>query len=846
LDNKCRYKNNILIMSISKPFAYNVGGPISGTTQYGDLVVGNIETDYSINYGGIKWWGGPNEELGYVIGNARPGGQPVPAGVTGPAYVGFFRSELLTDESFLSLANYIGSENSEPPFATTSDAVTWLNANGYYTSYSASTQSTGYYIGGDFTIVNEIYSAGLISLNSGGTTNVAFYSNFGFETAPFDWIRSIAIDSNGKILVGGGFTEFQELSQNRLIRLNSDGSKDTSFNIGSGFNGNVNAVAIQSDGKILIGGDFTTFTGSSQNRLIRLNTNGSKDSSFNIGTGFDSQIQSVSIQSDGKILVGGQFTEFKGNLQNYLIRLNTNGSKDETFDIENGFDATVYSTSIQSDGKILVGGSFTTFNFSSQNYLIRLNTNGSKDETFNIGSGFANFVYSTSIQSDGKILVGGDFAQFTGSSQNHLIRLNSDGSKDETFDIGSGLDYGSVLSTAIQSDGKILAGGTFTSFSGISQNRLIRLNSDGSKDETFDIENGINYAVFSISIDSAGNIWTGGEFNTYGGFFSNYLVKISNDLVTINETFDIGSGFNGTVTAVAIQSDGKILVGGGFTTFTGSQQNYLIRLNSNGTKDSSFNIGTGFDNSVNAIAIQSDGKIMVGGSFFEEGGGLAYYLTRLNSDGSNDVTFDIGTGFDYYVYATEIQSDGKILVGGGFSTFTGSPQNGLIRLNSDGSKDTSFDIGTGFNDRVESIATQSNGKILVGGAFSTFTGSTQNRLIRLNSDGSKDTTFNIGTGFDAIVYSIKVQSDGKILVGGGFTTFTGSSQNNLIRLNSDGSKDETFDIYLSGSWSDVYSIKIDSNGKIVVCGVVNKVLNNDGSVYGYFPSVNGNVRSIGL
>jgi hypothetical protein len=123
-------------MAITNPFAYNTRGPISGTTQYGDIAEGNVEVDYSSDYGGVKWWNGPDETLGYVIGNARPGGQPVPAGVTGPAYVGFWRSKLLTDESFLNLANYVGAKNSQPPFANTSDAVIWLNNNGYYTSYT--------------------------------------------------------------------------------------------------------------------------------------------------------------------------------------------------------------------------------------------------------------------------------------------------------------------------------------------------------------------------------------------------------------------------------------------------------------------------------------------------------------------------------------------------------------------------------------------------------------------------------------------------------------------------------------------------------------------------------------
>ena len=124
---------------IIKPFAYNTGGPISGTTQYGDFVVGNIDVDYSSDYGGVKWWASPEEVTGYIIGNARPSGQLVPSGVTGIAQVGFWRTKGRTDQAFLDLANYIGGKNGQPLFATTNDAETWLESNGYYTSYNLPT-----------------------------------------------------------------------------------------------------------------------------------------------------------------------------------------------------------------------------------------------------------------------------------------------------------------------------------------------------------------------------------------------------------------------------------------------------------------------------------------------------------------------------------------------------------------------------------------------------------------------------------------------------------------------------------------------------------------------------------
>jgi hypothetical protein len=125
-------------MSNSRPFAYNTGAPISGTTQFGQIIVGDVNVDYSSDYGGVKWWGGPDEDLRWIIGNARPSGQPIPPGVVGTARVGFWGSKpigIKTDETFLSLADYVGSKNGQPPFANADAANNWLNSNGYYSNY---------------------------------------------------------------------------------------------------------------------------------------------------------------------------------------------------------------------------------------------------------------------------------------------------------------------------------------------------------------------------------------------------------------------------------------------------------------------------------------------------------------------------------------------------------------------------------------------------------------------------------------------------------------------------------------------------------------------------------------
>ncbi len=203
-------------MAQTRPFAYNTGGPISGTTSFGPtLISGDIEVDYSEDYGGVKWWMGPDEDLGYVIGNSRPVGQPVPSGVTGTAQLGFWRSKFKTDESFLDLANYIGAKNGQPPFANTTDAENWLNANGFYTSYVAPLCDSFTFSGNNAT--TTITSA-INDATSGWDS-----SAYSLETFTGPVSVTFQTSANGNILMGG-------FSYNPTVNLGNT-YEDTSYGI---------------------------------------------------------------------------------------------------------------------------------------------------------------------------------------------------------------------------------------------------------------------------------------------------------------------------------------------------------------------------------------------------------------------------------------------------------------------------------------------------------------------------------------------------------------------------------------------------------------------------------------
>jgi uncharacterized delta-60 repeat protein len=369
--------------------------------------------------------------------------------------------------------------------------------------------------------------------------------------------KKINTVSSPKIIAGGTFTTYNGSSQNRIIRLNADGTIDTSFVIGTGFNtGTALGILTQSDGKIVVGGSFTAYNGTAQNYITRLNSNGTRDTSFTIGTGFNNLTRAIAIQSDGKIVAGGNFTSYNGTTQNRITRLNSDGTRDTSFTIGTGFNlGQINSVAIQSDGKIVAGGNFTSYNGTFQSRITRLNSNGTRDTSFTIGTGIGSLspnVIKVIIQPNGKILVGGRFSSYNNTTSNSIVRLNSDGSIDTSFTTGAGMSAGNVTTLAIQSDGKIVVGGTFTDYNGVTdQNYIIRLNVDGTLDDTF-----LAYP-----------------------------------------------GFNNSVNALRVESNDKILVGGNFTAFQGMGQYSMIRLNADGTQDTSFTINYSLEINSNIFAI---------------------------------------------------------------------------------------------------------------------------------------------------------------------------------------------------------------------------------------------------
>ncbi|MDL5048778.1 gliding motility-associated C-terminal domain-containing protein [Oscillatoria amoena NRMC-F 0135] len=669
-------------------------------------------------------------------------------------------------------------------------------------------------IGGLFTAYNGITANRITRLNTNGTIDIGFDTGSGANGLIWD----VKIQTDGKILIVGEFTSYNGVTRNRIARLNTDGSLDLGFNPGAGFDDQVIEAVIQPDGKIILCGSFSTFNWITRSGLVRLNSNGTIDTTFDPGTSANNSVYTIDLQSDGKIIIGGLFTSYNGISINRIARIDANGTFDSSFNPGSGADDQVRRIKIQSDGRIIIGGRFVNYDGSARNRIARLNSNGTIDVSFNPGTGFNDQVESIALQSDGRIVVGGVINTFNGISRNGVVRLNIDGSLDTSFDPGVGTNN-TVDICALQTDGKVIIGGGFTSFNGSVRNHIARLNSNGSNDSGFNAGSGTgaDNIVRAIAVQPDGKILIGGEFTFYNSIGRNRVARINAD-GNLDNSFNIGTGANGAIRAIKIQPDGKTIIGGDFFTYNGSNVSRIARLNPDGTVDVSFNPGTGANNTIWSIAFQSDGKIIIGGDFTLYNGIARNRVARLNSDGSLDVGFNPGTGANGSVFTNSVLVDGKVIVSGSFNSFSGTSRNFIARLNNDGSLDTGFNPGTGANDWIRSNTIQPDGKIIIVGDFTSYNGTAINRVARLNTNGSLDNSFVTGSGAQSNpVLICALQVDGRVIIAGDFTSYNGIARNRIARVNSDGSLDTTFDPGI-GVNNFIRMISIQFDGKILIGG----------------------------
>lgn len=680
-----------------------------------------------------------------------------------------------------------------------------------------------------------------------------------FEPAPWAFGASVVAlcsQPDGDILVGGSFDRVGGAARRGLARLHSDGSLDMSFQPRldgiRNFDHLVWLILLQPDGKFLINGSFEKVDGISRDGLARLKQDGSLDLEFQPQVEFY-PCKLLALQADGKSLIYHQ--EEGGSLidgTNEIVRLNSDGTKDASFKclitLENCCDIMpgVSSAAIQNDGKIVIVGYFSQVNGIDRHGVARLNPDGSIDPKFEPSATGYNSFNSLALQADGQILIaagllirlngGNSFLQVGTASDfaseratNVLVTVRRAGDKSSTARVDyftrdltgtAGIDYASQTGTIqfaafettktiqvpiinnsrIGQDDRIFgllltnaSSGTILRAPQEEQITILDDDRPGSLDPGVAIPPRLSNSEESLHV-----VTRQPDATTFLLVYRaatgspEKLLRLSRDGNVIREL-----NARGDVRAVVTQSDGGVVIGRFFNSLIGDTRDHLLsRLNPDGSIDETYNPQITIANGVSALALQPDGKLLVGG-YASAPNGVA--LVRFNPDGSLDTAFQpllsytnsaVGPG----VWSIVVQPDRKILISGTFTSVNGVSRNSLAWLNPDGSLDLDFDLGAG----AVQLTALPDGKTLMAGPFKATDGMVRIGIVRLMPDGSFDGSFRPVLGFnpqrsliDASYWVTFVYPDGRFLmsyseIGDGFAHY------GVARVNQDGSIDPGF------------------------------------------------------
>ncbi|MEY5010574.1 MAG: hypothetical protein RLZZ253_1713 [Verrucomicrobiota bacterium] len=719
-------------------------------------------------------------------------------------------------------------------------------------------------LAGDFSRINGVSCSGVVRLNGDGTLDPLFRPTVNGV------VHAVAVQADGHVVLGGAFTQVNGESRLRIARVHRiNGANEQTWLRANAADGPVYSIVPSAEG-LLVGGAFTSFNGQPRSGLVRLASNGSLDGRFNPGTGFNGAVRAIAVDDAGRILVGGGFTRVGSQPCQYLARLLSTGEFDPGFALgRDGLDGEVWSLAKDrmdgvETGKWVVAGAFQVVQGMPRGRVARLNRDGSADLDFgNNLSGANALVRTVTVLADGSAVVGGDFTAMNGVPSAYGARLDHSGREDSDFEANTGGFNSQVRAVVDGGDGRVFVAGAFTRMGGNSVGSCVRISVSGRLSQKLGGDQDLFQGpVWCVVPDSRGRLLVGGLFSRVNGVAKGHLVRLLPD-GSLDGSFAVAGGPGHGVTDIKIAENGSIYICGFFTTVAGRVRPYIAKLDRDGVLDEGFG-GDTADVVPNApirkMALQRDGKVVILGDFESIGGVARNRVARLNADGRLDMGYQVSgppVGFGW-VEGLGLDAEDRALIGGGFPSFNGDPLAiNLVRLNQDGSVDTTFAGygGNKCNGGVVSILRDSEGKIWISGDFNFV----QGRHRRLKPDGSLDPSFSSeGVRYDLFggTSALALDADGRILIGGTFVSVNGVPRNRLARLGGDGNLDLSFGGRTMPESAVVNALAVDSQRRCLVGGEFWRVgalkraclarVTPNGTLDGFAPGLDGAVNAVAV
>jgi uncharacterized delta-60 repeat protein len=635
-------------------------------------------------------------------------------------------------------------------------------------------------------------------------------------------VLALAAQADGKTLVAGDFQALSGTLSNNVLRLHADLTRDLTFRPGQGANAPVQALAVQADGKVLIGGSFAAYASTPTGPVARLLPSGELDPSFQLDPALvGGQVATLAVQASGRILVGGPAS---ASLPGGLVRLLPSGTLDPTFSsgVGAGSDGQVLALAGQlADGKVLVAGAFTSFNGRASQSLVRLLPNGAPDGSFASPSFNAGTVlYTVALHPSGDILVGGYWQSSVATQTAVLKRLQPSGVPDPLFNAAFS-SFGRVRCVQVDASGRVLVAGFFTTYNntgsiGYTHDRhsVVRLLATGEPDPTFPPTGSVSYddapEYYAQLPLTSGQLLLGGQVPLGPAGLS--LLSAAG---VPDPGLNLGLQWRGISSRAVPLLSGQLLVSGTYTSLNGqavTQQ--LQRLNADGSFDQDRKLPppmpiNALSASYSTLFPQADGQVyaFVTAKYCQQGNcadyppNYQYFLYRIGATNTVDATFTpvlLGQ-LNFSTAVINVRcvvrySNGDILVGTQPVNALAADAPRLRRYQASGGAVAGF-TAPAFpaGSRLDQVLVQADDRVVV----SYYLSSGESRLVRLLADGSLDPSFTLGISpalpAGATFSATLLQPDGKLLVSGSFTSFAGvATPTSTVRLNPDGTVDASF------------------------------------------------------
>ncbi|MFN7559015.1 MAG: GC-type dockerin domain-anchored protein [bacterium] len=584
-------------------------------------------------------------------------------------------------------------------------------------------------------------------------------------------VRSLAVLPSGDVIVGGNFTIAGGVPVNQIARYNPTTGTWSSLGTGvTGVNTYVYALAVQPDGDVLVGGNFSNAGGVSANRIARYNPATGVWSA--LGSGVNNAVETFVFLPSGDVIVGGSFTFAGGVLASRIARYNP--STGVWSALGSGTNDDVHALAVLPGGDVIVGGRFTTAGgVSGRNTIARYNP--STGVWSALGSGTDGRVYALAVLPGGDVIVGGIFTTAGGVSVSSVARF--DPAINKWSALGSGVDgvvgglSNGIRALAVLPGGDMFVGGDFTTAGGMPANRVARYNPATGTWSA--LGGGVNSAVRSLAVLPGRDLIVGGDFTIAGGVLVNRIARYN---PTTGLWSALGSGVNGTVYALLVLPSGDVIVGGNFTTAGGMPANRIARYNpASGTWSA---LGSGVEYTFNspipavrALAILPNGDVIVGGSFNTAGGVPVGSIARYNPNTNTWSALGSGESYENTFYSLAVLPDGDVIAGGTFVVVDGRYAKNIARYNP--ATNTWSALGSwvdisGIPTYVYSLAVLQSGDLIVGGSFITIGGVSAINIARYNPATGVWSTLGTGTEFGSYVFALAQLLGGDMIVGGTF------------------------------------------------------------------------------